>query len=325
MAHSIKEQLQSPVVDLRHNLDRAERLTPSLTGDNVEEFLLLLDHLEEQLKQLEPSGLDMRPERTRLLSIHSRLERKPRELVSAASKAGGLATLRQRHPPATGFWWQLDGVVAAQRRKQFRRLFTTLGVIALVLGGLYFVVETFFPPDPNVVAVSEATGRLTDYALTGDWEGALAVIDATKARLTVPDVEILMWEGVVAERLGLQARSEAALAEARALVGEEGEALYWVNLGNIQLMSNDLEAAQVAADRALALDENEAQAYFLLGSIAESRGDAQAAIVNYERTFELAADANPQLAVLSRIRLGTLLQSGAGFQPLPNASPTVAP
>ncbi len=296
MAHSIKEQLQSPIIDLRANLDRAERLVPQLTKINVEEFLRLLDTLDTQFDQTATSGLDLRPERTRLLSLHSRLERRPNDLVSAARGVGGLATLRQRHPPATGFWWHLDAVVAERRRQQLRRLLTTVGVLVLVLGGLYFVVETFFPPDPNVVAVSAATGSLTDLAINGEWEAALVLIDETKATITVPDAEILIWEGVVADHLGLAERSAAALDAARDLVGAANEALFWVNLGNVRLMSNDLDKAQAAAEQALVIDESEAQAYFLLGGVAESRGDVRGAIDNYERTFELAADSNPQLA-----------------------------
>lgn len=324
MAYSIKEQLRNPVAALREDLDEAERLLPQLTAANVEAFLQLLDRIDEHFAQLEDSGIDLRGERGRQETLFSRLQRQPNVLVAAAGGAGGLQTLRQRNPPADQFWWHLDAAVVANRKQQLRRLVIVLGVLILGFGGLYFVVETFFPPNPDVLLLNDATGTLNELAMAGQWEEALAVIEETKAQLAEPDAELLIWEGVVAEQLGLAERSSAALDEARALVGAENETLYWVNLGNTRLLVNDQEGAAAAAEAALALEPQEAQAYFLLANIAETRGDILQAIDYYERTFEYAADDNPQLAVISRVRLGTLLQSGSGFE-IPGTTPVTTP
>ena len=45
-----------------------------------------------------------------------------------------------------------------------------------------------------------------------------------------------------------------------------------------------------------------------MGTVAEVRGDTGAAIELFEKTFQLAADSNTQLAAVARIRMGTLLQ-----------------
>jgi tetratricopeptide (TPR) repeat protein len=323
MAYSIKDNLRNPIIQLRDDLDKAERLAPQLNSENVESFLQLLDRIEEEFALVEGGELDLRPERSRQISLHYRLERIPGSVVSAAARAGGLRKLRAQNPPAEGFWWHLDALIATERRRTLRRLAIMIGGILLFFGGLYFIVETFFPPDPNVLLVNDATNALTELAIEGRWDEAMVLIDQIKAQLTQPSPELLIWDAVVSERLGLTERAENSLAEARSLIGAENENLFWVTLGNTRVMSNDLEGGELAAQSALAINPEEPQAFFLLATIAESRGNFMEAVDYYERTFEYAADVNPQLAVISRVRLGTLLQTGGGF--LPNESPTATP
>lgn len=326
MAYSINEKLSNPVTQLREDLEEAERLVVRVTSENVERFLQLLDRIDAQLTQLSAdSGLDLRPEKTRQTSLLSRVENNPQPIAAAAGRAGGMAKLRDRNPNADGFWWRLDALVAAQRRSSARRFTFTIGGIILFFAALYFVVYTFFPPNPDALVINDATNRLPDLALEGRWDEALALIEQSQSQLSTPDVELMIWEGVIAEQLGMAERAERVLAEARLLIEAESEDLYWVTLGNTRVMTGDLDGAKVAAEAALALDPLEGQAYFLLGNIAESRGDVLGAVENYERTFEYASESNPQLAVIARVRLGTLLQSGAGFLPTDTPQQTPMP
>lgn len=326
MAYSINEKLTNPNTQLREDLDEAERLVARITSENVERFLQLLDRIDIQLTQLSTnSGLDLRPEKTRQESLLSRVENNPQPIAAAAGRAGGMDKLRARNPNADGFWWRLDALVAAQRRSAARRFTFTIGGIILFFAALYFGVYTLFPPDPDVLVVNDATNQLPDLALEGRWEEALALVEQSQSQLSTPDVELLIWEGVIAEKLGMTERAETVLAEARRRIDADSQDLYWVTLGNTRVMAADLDGAQAAAESALALDPQEAQAYFLLGNIAESRGDVLGAVENYERTFEYSSESNPQLAVIARVRMGTLLQSGAGFFPTDTAPQTPPP
>lgn len=326
MAYSIKEKISNPVAQLREDLSEAERLVVQLSGENVESFLQLLDRIDTQRQSLSTdTGLDLRPEQARQEALLGRIEKNPRPVVAAAARTGGMARLRAQNANADGFWWRLDAALAAERRRAARRLTFTIGGIVLFFVVLYYGINTFFPPSPDVLVVNDATNQLPELAAAGLWQEALALIEQSQAQLSAPDVELLIWEGVVAEKLGMTERAQAALDEARTLVETDNEDLYWVTLGNTRVMAGDLDGAKVAAEAALALDPQEGQAYFLLGNIAESRGDVLGAVENYERTFEYAAESNPQLAVIARVRLGTLLQSGAGFLPtdtLPTGTPT---
>ena len=321
MAYSVREERQSLANSLREDLSQAEKIIVQLRRDNVESFLQLLDSIEDRFAQLEASGLDLRPEQTRWGSLHSKLQREAGRVMRVVDVAGGLGTLREANPPAAGLWWHLDAVVAANRRRLIRRLGTTIGIITALLAIVWVLLTYVFPPDPNTVVASEAISRLQQLAFEGRWEDAMAVIEDAKARLTEPDVELLIWEGVILEKIGQNRRAQEALTEAKALVPANQQVAYWWTLGSIRLSGGDLAEARVAGDEALALDPNDPQGYFLLASVAEAEGDTVTAIDLFEETFKRAADSNPQLAVIARVRMGNLLQVPANMSLSGTAEP----
>ena len=313
MAYSVREERQSLAISLREDLDEAERLIVQLRRHNVESFLQLLDNIEERFTQLESSGLDLRPEQTRWGSLQSKLRSEAGRVKRVLDVAGGLEGLRQANPPALGMWWRLDAVVAAARRHFIRRLGMTVGTISALLAIVWALLTFVFPPDPNTIISSEAITTLQQLAFEGRWEEALTVIEDAKARLTQPDAELLIWEGVIRDNLGQGERALQPLAEAKALVPSDQQVAYWWTLGTIRLAVGDLEEARAAGNEALALDPNDPQGYFLLGSVAEVEGDTSAAIDSFEQAFQLAIDSSPQLAVIARVRMGNLLQRPANM------------
>ncbi|RME66366.1 MAG: hypothetical protein D6790_00285 [Caldilineae bacterium] len=308
MAHAVEERLESPAFHLRELLGEAERMIVRLDRDTVETFLTHLDEIERLASELETSGLDLRPERTRQASLLSRLQRQPQLVVSAAGGSRGLERLRAKHPPAEGLWWHLDVVLAERRRVLARRI--TIGALALLAAvALVYVLFTYiFPPDPDAVVSSEAVTTVQSLAFEGKWEEAAGVIEEAQAKLKKEDIELLIWEAIVAEHLGETDKAAETLKKARSLVPPGQEVLYWTTLGNARLMAGDLDGAQAAGEEAVAANPEDPQGYFLLASVAEQRGDIATAIDYFERTFDLAEETNPQLAVIARVRMGTLLQ-----------------
>ncbi|MCY3899933.1 MAG: hypothetical protein OXF86_15255 [Caldilineaceae bacterium] len=313
MAYSVREERQSLAVSLREDLGEAERMIVQLRRHNVEQFLQLLDLIEVRFLELESYGLDLRPEYTRWASLHSKLRREAGRIVRVIDVAGGLDTLRQANPPAEGFWWRLDAVVAESRRRLLRRLGITLGTIVALLVVVWVLLTFVFPPDPNTVVASEAISTLQQLAFEGRWEEALAVIEEAVSRLTQPDAELLIWEGVIRGKLGQDERAREALAEAKSLVPPGKLVAYWWSLGSVQLSVGDVEDARTAGFEAIGLDNSDPQGYFLLASVAEVTGDTVCAVDLFEETFQLAADSNPQLAVIARVRMGNLLQRPANM------------
>ncbi len=322
MAYSVREERQSLATSLREELDEAERVVIQLRRDNVESFLQLLDSIDERFTQLEASGLDLRPEQTRWSGLHSRLQREAGRVMRAVDAAGGLAALRETNPPAQGLWWHLDMVATAARRRFIRRLGTMVGTVAACLAMVWILFTFVIPADANSVITSEAIGSLQQLAFEERWEDALAVIAEAKALLTEPDAELLIWEAVVRDKLGQSGRAQEALAEAKALAPSNQQAAFWWTLGMIRLDIGDLDEARAAGNSALALDASDPQGYFLLGSVAEEEGDIVAAIDLFEKTYQLAIDGDAyQLAVIARVRMGTLLQRPANMPPLGEGQP----
>lgn len=325
MAHAVAEHLESPAYHLRDLLGEAERMLVQLDGETVEAFLEHLDEIEGLCQELEEAGLDLRPERTRQASLLGRLQRQPQLVVSAAARAGGMEALRAKHPPAEGVWWHLDGILAERRRRLARRLtITALGVLGIV--ALVYVLFTYiFPPNPDAIVSSDAVTTAQELIFEGKWEEAAQTIAEAQSKLGKDDIELLIWQAVIAEHLGDKATAAQALDKARALVPPGQETLYWTTLGNARLMSGDIEGAQAAGEEALAKNPKDPQAYFLLASVAEQKGDYTTAIDYFERTFDLAADSNPQLAVIARVRMGTLLQQAPALMLTVTVTPPGAP
>lgn len=320
MAHSVSDQRDSPSNRLRKNLDLAEREVLSLRPEQVAVYLRRLDEIEEQFEALEAGGLDLRGERTRQESLISRLESEPALITKPAAQLGGLVALRQQHPPATGSWWHVDVIEAERRRQLMRRLVTAVSVLVGLVLAAYIAITYVFPPDPNAVLSSGATSQLPELVARGEWEVADALIAETLNQLTVDDVELLIWQSMVAEHLGRQAEADAALEKAQALAAGN-EAVFWATVGNVYLAAGKLERALAAADASLAIDPDEAQAYFVRASVAEIRGEVAVAVENFEKAFELAAENNPQLAVIARVRMGMLLQSAPPIGPVTTTVP----
>lgn len=306
MAYSVESKANSPANTLREELDRAERQVVNLTAANVEEYLLLLDQIEARFAALTTDENDLRPEWGRWESLTSRLQSKPDALVAAAAKVGGLAQLRQKHPPATGFWWELDQEVARRRNQAIKRAGTTLAIIIVVVFGGWWLLNTFFPPNPDAVRMMETNSQLEELIAQQRWEEALTIIES--AQETLPDEpELVLWEVVFAEQLGDTERAQHAFARAQALLSDHPVELL-VQLGNQRMQVGNFAGAQAAGNEALATDPNNAQATFLLGSVAEATNDIATAIDMFDRTFALAEEENPQLAVIARVRMGNLLQ-----------------
>lgn len=322
MAHTVSAHTNTAADALRDALGKAERQVVNINAENVETFLVTLDWIEAQFERMAHDAIDLRPEEARWESLLRRISSKPNAVALAAARAGGYAKLRAAHPPAESFWWHLDAEVNRRRRDTLLRLVVTLAAIVVFVGGGLWLVNRFFPPDPDAVFLLNAQSDIDDAVLEQDFETALTI--ATTARAQLPDaVELAVWEAVLTERVGDPALAAARLDAAQTLLPDRAEE-FWVLVGNTRFQVADLEGAEAASDLALAANPESAQAHFLMANIAEVRGDRAAAIELFDRTFLLAEDENPQLAVIAKVRLGQLLQSPGNFAPAAS-SETVTP
>ena len=306
MAHNVESQTNTPAGELRDLIDRAERQLPALDAGNIEEYLVRLDRIDQLLGELAASNADLRPEQTRWSDLQERLLARAGKTVQIAGRAGGLATLRAAHPPAEGVWWHLDDFVAAQRKRSLRRaavITTVVVVIALIAVWAY---SSFLAPGPDVVLKMDTLNRVERQAREQQWAPALA--DAETALLTLPDdPDLLVWGAVLAERLGDQAKAKALLDKARQVMSADPIRLE-MTISLDRLQAGDLDGAEQAAQHMVELDANDPQGYFMLASVAEGRGQTGEAIRLFEKTAALAETSSPQLAVISKMRMGMLMR-----------------
>jgi tetratricopeptide (TPR) repeat protein len=322
MAYSVESRAANPANQLRDALDKGERMVVQLDGKNVEEFLVLLDEIEHLLDELARGEMDLRSEHVRWQSLLNRISSRPGDIAGAAAIAGGLAKLRQQHPPAESFWWHVDAEVARRRKRTIARAALGLGGLVLAVILVLWAVNTFFPPNPDAVLMVETTNRVDQLIVEQRWEEALAVVKATQE--TLPnEPELAIWEVVLNEQLGNTEAATAALDKAQTLLADQPVQL-WLMLGMNRLMVGDLDGAEAAGREAEALAPDEPQVFFLLGGVAEARGDVPTAIALFDKTFTLAEGDNPQLAVIARVRMGQLLQRPDAFTS-PQATPSPTP
>ncbi|MEM7129868.1 MAG: tetratricopeptide repeat protein [Chloroflexota bacterium] len=315
MAHALDSRANSPANDLRDALDQVERLVVTPTPETVENLLTLLDKIKFMFQELTTAGVDLRPEEGRWEGIRSRLDSRPSAIVAAANGAGGLAKLRVQNPPAEEMWWQLDQIVNERRQRAIVKAvrFGVVGIAILLV--LYYGINFFFPPSQEAIFVLESVATIEDSLIENDLEQAHA--DALSAAIELPtEPELWLWSAVLAEQIGNEKQAADSLQKAQDLLMDR-PIILWIELGNRRLQLSDFEGAKAAADEALAIDVQSAQAHFLLGSIAELEGDKRAAIDYFEKTFDLAEEDEPQLAVIAKVRMGNLLQSLDPFETPP--------
>jgi tetratricopeptide (TPR) repeat protein len=322
MAHTVDTSTRTPVTQLRESLDRAELLVVQVDRSTITELLTLLDSIDAQIEMLEAEGTDLRSEQNRWQGLLRRINNKPDGIAHAANAAGGFEKLRAENPPAESFWWHLDREIARRRVDSVRRMVITLVTIVVVAAVAYFAINYFFPPDPEAVLMVETTNGIDRLMMEQRWQEALELVQS--ARQQLPDnPELMVWEGVLHERLGNSEAANVALAEAHAALAET-PIQFWIYLGNNRLRAGDIEGAQAAGDEAVKLDPNDPQATFLLGGVAEAQGDYPMAISYFEQTSELAEGTNPQLSVIARVRMGQLLQNPGPISPI-STTPSPAP
>lgn len=315
MAYALNTRASSPANDLRDTLDLVERLIVDPNKDTVETLLTSLDKIANLFQDLKSTEIDLRSEEGRWEGILRRLHSKPGRVASAVNAAGGYKKLRDVHQPAEGEWWHLDQVISARRRRTLINTARIAAVCAVVLAIVYVLLPE---PSAEAVFVLEAEADLEQSLMAGDLEQAQTnAIAAAEELPTSP--ELWLWVTALSEQLGDDAMAERAFKNAQGLLPDNTIGL-WVDLGTKRMQIGNLDGAETAANEVLTLDENEAQGYFLLANVAEIRGKKREAIDHFETTFDLAEADDPQLAVIAKVRMGTLMQS---LDPFETAEPPV--
>lgn len=292
---------------LREHLDVCEKAVPSLhQAESAREFLASATEAHTLLDALEAGGSDIRPELTRLSNLAERATRNARRIVRAVGGMSAYVGLRaQLAPDSPDPWWRLDEVLARARRRALTGLGAFVAAIVIVAVAGYVFRDFLFPPNPVGDAVNAASKAVVD---TNDYAAALTAID-TGLVITPANAELLLWRGALLEIMQ-QPGAERTYDTVRAAM----EPLDFLNnRGSVFLRLNDGERALADLDRAISMVPDDPIAYFLRATAFEAKSDYQGAMKDLETAAKLAeSQKNDQLVAFARVRLGVLMQQGAG-------------
>ena len=296
--------------DLRELLTQAELIVGNLrrAGPRAQTLLFLMDAISALMGRLKETGIDLRPEATRLETLERLLLAKDGILVREVGGAGALAAARKLHKPGEElWWWYLDLRVAENQRRAIRRLLIGMGAVAAVLLILGLLYRYVFPPDPTTVAVMERTNKAEQAIQQDDLITALELYREA-AQIKPDDADLHVWVSVLAQRLKRSEEAEQAYQVARQILKDE--ARFLTARARALGMSGALDEALADAEAAITVNPELAEAWFVLGGLFEARGDVAKAIVAFEKTAQLAEKAdNPALLVTAKTRMGMLMQA----------------
>lgn len=297
--------------DLRSDIRQAElfvaNLRPRMPAEELLGFLQRLDTIAAGYEQLERSGVDLRPERTRLETVHNILAEKDRMVVRALAPCGGLDSLRaQVNPPEDHYWWYLDQQIAQRKARRLKRLAWGSLIGTMVLAVLIALYVRFLRPDQATRQRLEYTFSGESSIQAGDYAAALQAYQ--KALEIAPDdPEINMMVGVLQERLGQTDQANAAYARAEELYGNRATLLSM--RAQQYSMLGLYDQAEADALEAIELDDQFPIAYCSLGSAYEGQEKIPQAIAALQACADRAREQNQnELYVIATTRLAFLMQ-----------------
>ncbi|MCD4738051.1 MAG: hypothetical protein K8R89_02170 [Anaerolineae bacterium] len=303
-AHTPAGKLRAVLEQLESQLGRAT----SVNEQTALYVLQLFDEAATLLSALQATGGDWRSEETRLETTHAKFRRRGRSFLKSLGGAEKFAALHSTNAPAQpGWWWQLDKLLATERRVRLHRGGKwALGILALllVLGGLY---RQFLAPPPELVASVQHQYAAEELLDAGDYAAALCEIElGLQAMPDKPDMLIL--KGVLHELLAEPAEAAPAYARAEQLLASR--AFLLEERAHVYLSVQLLVQSQADAQELLKLEPRSAIAQLYLGMIAEAQGELQTAREHYETASAWASKSEEaEIYVMARVQLANLMRT----------------
>lgn len=315
MASTVKPGAQTPTDQLRTLLAQSEDRIVKLSGrEAAAEFFFGLDRLVELWPAVQESGVDVRGEWTRWESLQSQLHTRGAKVLAAWGGSQALGNARTAVTPDTShWWWWLDELEAQKRRSRLLKMAGTVAVVIAVVAAGLLLFNRLFPVDARVREAYTLRTDAETAIITGDYEQAL---DSMKRAVTVlpedPSTQIMY--GVLADLSGDTVTAERAWDTARGLLeGNDGEFL--VQRGMAYGQTNQFDKSIEDELAAIALDPNSARAYLYLGAAYEGQNKITEAVDAFTKASDLSSDTDPELTVMARTRMASLLQKAPLLMP----------
>jgi len=320
MAIAVKSGTQTAADELRTVLAQSEDRIVKLSGrEAAAELYSGMDKLAELWPVIQEIGVDVRGEWTRWESLQAQLKTRGTKVLAAWGGSQALENARAAASPDTShWWWWLDEWVAQKRRSRLlKTAATVVAVIAVAAIGL-FLFNRLFPVDERLRETYTLRTNAEAAIITGDYEQA---IDSIKQAVTImpEDPSLQIMYGVLADLKGDSITAGKAWDTARTLLeGKDSEFL--VQRGMAYGQTNQFEKSIEDELAAIALDPNSARAYLYLGAAYEGLNKITEALDAFTKASDLSSATDPELTVMARTRMASLLQKAPLVMPT-GASP----
>jgi tetratricopeptide (TPR) repeat protein len=278
-------------------------------GSSVRDLLKLRDSLQVELDRLvSEQGLDLRPERTRVETIDNILVRKTAQLSRELGSSGGFAAARQEVKPGQErWWWYLDVYRADKNRKALIRGLSIVAAVLIVILGANAYLEKRFGLSPEEKEARGLVMQAEQQTRDGGYDQAVVLYEQASA--ISPSLDAYVALGALYERAGQVDRSAQALQAAQAIAPDQ--ASYSIMLSKAYQETAEPDKAMAAINLAIEQKPTSAEAFMVRGGLYEDAQDVQQAMDDYQKAADLAtANGEDELYVLSRMRLGMLMQRG---------------
>ncbi len=305
---SAGKEPKTPAEKLRALLTELEIRVANMegTGEEVLAIPRLLDEAVALMADLQATGIDLKPEETRLLTVHGLLRSKAGVFVREAQRGRTLRVARaDARPPTDHWWWYLDEYVAQQRRARVLRVGVAAVTLVVIVGLVLWFIQSRLPSDPRLRRIIDLETALDTQISEGNIPAAIASLEELR-QLDPQNARYAVLLGALYEAWGDEQEAEKQYADARRLIDE---GTYRTLRAQAYLQVGLVDKALDEAQRAVELQPQSAEAYFFLGNAHEARGEIPAALQAYERASQLAeAQDNAQLLAIIRVRMAFLLQ-----------------
>ncbi|MGC9358874.1 MAG: tetratricopeptide repeat protein [Anaerolineae bacterium] len=278
-------------------------------GREILDVLDLRDDVEEALAALEITGLDVRPEQSRLAFVDGKIDQYARKLLREIGGPGVMAKAREeRLAPSDRWWWFLDQRLADRLRRSVRRAIITVLAIVVVVGGGLLLADRLWGLSPEEKEAHALVMEGERMISEGELEQAIETYEQALS-LTPNDPEVLLYLGMLYEETGQQVQADETYAEARRAIGDDVE--FYVSLAQIYVITGKAERVIEAANEALALDEESARAYYVRATGYEMQNELALALEDLDLAAELSREVNDTLYVMAKTRYANLLERAA--------------
>ncbi|PNV80764.1 MAG: hypothetical protein C0196_00885 [Dictyoglomus turgidum] len=300
MKDSPIELLREKVADLRKLISKILVPTQSESKRYAEDFILKRQEIQELVEDIRRLGISIEAELVELSEIDGEVK-KNLDSIYKLLKNSDLKSKGNTYP-RDYWWWHIWDIVEKKRKRKIKRITIYSLLTVLILIGVVILSNYFKPSSQEIIETMDSSYK---YLSEGKVDMAQRVLEEKIEKYNnSPDLWLSL--GIVLEHKDVKKAKEAFDKSLKLYKTKKdfliNRAIQYKKLGFYEKAERDLEEV-------LSMDKDNSQALYILATIFEEKNQIGEAIKIYKRIEELGDKADPQILVMSKMRLITLLQS----------------